>query len=412
MTDSLFDLNLVLETAKHKGTPFYIYNSKFIQDRILSLESAFNDQIDLYYAAKANPNFHMLSQIRQSCAGVDLSSGGELTQCLKAGFEPGQMSFAGPAKSDDELTLAIQNKIGFISIESLNELDRVQKISRRLNIEANTGLRINPKQVFKEFAIKMGGRASQFGIDEELAMTFFEKLKKCPNCRYAGIHIYSGTQCLKPQALLDNFNNTLEIVENITRQSGMEPCKINFGGGFGVPYHDGQDSFDFKTVCSEMAQAFKHFKSQFNLPKLSGIIELGRFITGEAGWFVTRVADKKVSRGKTYCLLDGGMNHHLPASGNFGQILRKNFKMLNLSNPTGEQSQVTFAGPLCTTIDIMAEKITINEPRINDIIAFENSGAYAFSASPLYFLSHPAPAEYLLENDKKLITIRESFQPF
>ncbi len=391
------------------GTPCYVYDMRFVRDRIRMLKNNLGDDIELYYAVKANPNTELLNMLSQETDGADISSGGELQLSLKGGFKAEYMSFAGPGKSDDELKEAIKHNIGSISIESINELKRIQKIAEELNTNANVSLRINPAQVFKEFAIKMGGRSSQFGIDEESCGEFFALLEKSSNCNFVGYHVYSGTQCLIPEALINNFKNTMKIVKTFIKGFGVVPQQINFGGGFGVPYYKEQSSLPAEDVSITLSKVFSDFKKKQNLPTLTGIIELGRFIMAEAGYYITQVVDKKNSRDTVYCVLNGGMNHHLAASGNFGQVIRKNFKIINLSNPDNKKSEfVTFVGPLCTTIDIMGSKVEIPQVTRGNYIGFMNSGAYALTASPLLFLSHPEPVEIMVygyDNVKKIPSV-------
>ncbi len=405
----LFQKNEISTICETYDTPFYIYDKSFIRNKIERLKHSLSQDIKLYYAVKANPNLHLLKEIRNWVDGVDISSGGELQQSLQAGFSPLDMSYAGPGKKDSELELAIREKIGLISIESLTELHRIEQIAARLGIQANVSLRINPVKVFREFAIKMGGRSSQFGIDEEQSDAFFKILKESPHCTFVGIHVYSGTQCLKAETLLDNFKNTMSITKEIVHKSGMEPAIINFGGGFGIPYYENQSSFDEQYVSSELNKMFTEFKKETGLTALKGIIELGRYLIADAGVYIAKIIDMKISRGKTYCILNGGMNHHLPASGNFGQVIRKNFKMVNISNPdTGNLEEITIVGPLCTTIDILGDRILMPKSTIGDYIAICNSGAYAYTASPLLFLSHNPPLEILYEENGETRVIRES----
>jgi len=398
-------INLI-KIAEEYGTPCYVYDMRFVRDRIRRLRNNLGNDIVLYYAVKANPNTEILTLLSQEADGVDISSGGEFGLSLQGGFKPENMSFAGPGKSDDELREVIKNNIGSISIESIHELKKIQKIAEELNTNANVSLRINPSQVFKEFAIKMGGRSSQFGIDEERCDEFFTLLGKSGNCNFIGYHVYSGTQCLIPEALINNFKNTMNIVKKFTGDFGYTPQQINFGGGFGVPYYKKQGSLPVQDVCDALSDVFADFKKELDLPKLTGIIELGRYIMAEAGYYIAQVVDKKNSRGTVYCVLNGGMNHHIAASGNFGQVIRKNFKILNISHPDNKKTEVvTFVGPLCTTIDIMGSKVEIPQVTIGDYIGFMNSGAYALTASPLKFLSHPEPVEIMVTDSDKVINI-------
>ncbi|MFO7891228.1 MAG: type III PLP-dependent enzyme [bacterium] len=391
------------EISEEYGTPIYVYDMRFVLNRIRSLKDYLGDEFELYYAVKANPNKDILTVLSQEADGVDISSGGELQQSLEGGFKPEHMSFAGPGKSINELEEAVKRNIGSISIESLQELKRIQSLAEEMKVQANVSLRINPAQVFKEFAIKMGGRSSQFGIDEEKCEEFFTLLERSSNCNFIGYHVYSGTQCLISEALLDNFKNTMDIVRRFTQKFNAVPRQINFGGGFGVPYYKKQSHLAAEEVCRSLSTLFSDFKKDLDLPRLIGVLELGRYIIAEAGYYITQVVDKKISRKKVYCVLNGGMNHHLAASGNFGQVIRKNFRIINISNPNDKKFEtVTLVGPLCTTIDVMGDKVEIPRVNIGDYLGFLNSGAYAFTASPLLFLSHPQPGEIMVDDSNQV----------
>jgi len=380
--------------------PFFLYDSRMVEGRILRMREFLGGGLRLYYAVKANPNPELLKLLARWTDGADVSSSGELKSALDAGFGPQAISFAGPGKTDAELSLAVRQRIGSISIESVNELRRADRAAGEAGETANVSLRINPARLVKEFAIKMGGKSSQFGIDEERIGEFFEALSACAHCRFSGIHVYSGTQCLDAGALVDNFRNTLELVRAAVRDFGAVPRTVNFGGGFGVPYHERQAGLDADSVCRSIRGAFDDFRKEAPFAGAAGILELGRFLVAEAGVYAARIVDAKTSRGRTYCVLEGGMNHHLAASGNFGQVIRKNFIIRNLSKPeSGPREEVTLVGPLCTSIDLMGDRVLVSKPEIGDWIGFLNSGAYAFTASPMLFLSHDFAREWVVGPD-------------
>lgn len=388
------------EFLKTADRPFYLYDLRRVERRILRLRELLGPDLRLYYAVKANPNPELLKWMARWTDGADVSSGGELKLALDAGFDPRSVSFAGPGKTDAEIRYAVRRRIGSISIESVNELLRAEKLAGESGETADVSLRINPVHLVKEFAIKMGGKSSQFGIDEERIGEFFGALKGCGHCRFAGVHVYAGTQCLDAAALADNFRNTIRLVRTTCRDFGVSAGRVNFGGGFGTAMHENQTALDEESVCRSIRASYNEFLREDGPAAGTGILELGRYLVAEAGIYAARILDIKASRGKTYCVIEGGMNHHLAAGGHFGQVIRKNFVVRNLSR-TGPASpdELTIVGPLCTSIDVMADRVRLAGPEIGDWIGFFNSGAYAFSASPLLFLSHGLPAEWLVEPD-------------
>lgn len=387
------------DIARQFGTPFYLYDLNDIYEKIQIIRDHFGDSIRLYYAIKANSNLELLKAMHGKVDGLDISSYGEMEQCLLAGYSPQQLSFAGPGKTFKELEKAIKSGIGIISVESLREMEDIRKLSLDLNRKVDIAIRVNPALLIKEFAIKMGGQATQFGIDEEKLGEAVNYLRQNENhFNFKGIHVYSGTQCLNEEALVKNVNNVLEIAKKLENEYDFECAWINLGGGFGVSYHDNQ-KLDINKIARDTRKAIEDYKlvAKGN-PTI--VFELGRYLVTEAGIYVTKVVSHKESRGKLYFVLDGGMNHYMAASGNFGQIIKKNFIVKNLSNPDGEIKSCNLVGPLCTTLDIMGRDVTVESPRVGDVIAFLNSGSYGFTSSPLFFLGHETPVELLATRDE------------
>jgi diaminopimelate decarboxylase len=404
---------ICLEDVAHQyGTPFYLYDLIDIYDKIQPIRDHFSDLIKLYYAIKANSNLEILKAIREKVDGLDISSYGEMEQCLLAGYSPKQLSFAGPGKTFEELNKTIEKNIGILSVESLRELGDVKKIALNRKKKVDIALRINPTLLIKEFAIKMGGQATQFGIDEEKLDEAVDYLRKNEgHFNFKGIHVYSGTQCMDETALIKNVNNVLGIAKRVEDKYDLECSWINLGGGFGVYYHDNQ-KLNIETIAEGVKKAIQNYK-RFTKGNPNFIFELGRYLVTEAGIYVTKVISHKESRGKLYFILDGGMNHHLAASGNFGQVIRKNFLVKNLSNPEGEIVNCNLVGPLCTTLDILGRDVAVESPKVGDIIVFLNSGSYGFTSSPLLFLGHETPLELLaFENDFRIVRDRKKLTDF
>lgn len=397
---------ICLEDIAHQyGTPFYLYDLDEIFEKIKDIRNAFGRNIKLYYAIKANSNLEILKAIREKVDGLDISSYGEMEQSLLAGYSPQQLSFAGPGKTYEELEKAIKSEVGIISVESLREMEDIKKISLSIHKEVNIALRINPTLLIKEFAIKMGGQATQFGIDEEKLDVAVAYLRENgSHFNFKGIHVYSGTQCLNEEALVRNVDNVLEIAKSLEDEYDLECAWINLGGGFGVSYHDSQ-KLSIETIAEGVKKAIQNY-NRFTKGNPNFIFELGRYLLTEAGIYVAKVISYKESRGKLYFVLDGGMNHHLAASGNFGQILKRNFMVKNLTNPNDKTVSCNLVGPLCTTLDILGRDIAVESPRVGDAIAFLNSGSYGFTSSPLLFLGHETPIE-LLVTDNQVRIIRD-----
>jgi diaminopimelate decarboxylase len=386
--------------AEKYGTPFYLYDLETVRAKIRSVREAFGDSLELLYAVKANPNGELLAAMRPLVDGVDIASAGELAYSLQAGYDPSTISFAGPGKTRAELSRSLEAGIGYISVESMRELVDIRELVLAGAPRASIMIRVNPQMLLKEFAVKMGGKASQFGIDEEELSSALGFVRSHTDIfTFKGIHIYAGTQCLNEEALARNLANTLTIASRVTTEHGMECHIINVGGGFGVSYYEQHPGLDLEKLASLFADEFERYrKTTGTNPRF--LLELGRYLVAEAGIYVARVVSEKQSRGEQFYVLDGGMNHHLAASGNLGATIRKNYVVRNLSRPTAPKQTCTLVGPLCTPLDLMGKGVSVEIPVIGDLIGFMNSGSYGYSASPLLFLGHGTPCELLSSGDE------------
>ncbi|MDR2429210.1 MAG: pyridoxal-dependent decarboxylase, exosortase A system-associated [Candidatus Margulisbacteria bacterium] len=373
--------------------PCYVYNLTEILARVDLLKNNLPENVRLYYAVKANSNLHLLKALRDKVDGLDISSGGEFEQAVLAGYAPQTFSFAGPGKTDTELELAVNSGCGSLSAESLDDLARVESVARKLGKTAFVSLRVNPAGLVEKFALKMGGKPTQFGIDEEA----LENLPELKQTQIIGLHVYAGTQCLDAAALAENLQNIFKLA----KKAGAPLRQINIGGGFGVDYYAGQEPLDIATVCQDLSREAKKW------PQTKIILELGRYLVAAAGDYLCPVVNIKKSRGKTFVIVDGGLHQNISATGNLGQIIRKNYKITNLTNPQGELQKVEITGCLCTPLDTLAVNLELPTPRQGDVLCVHNSGAYGYTASPLLFLGHPTPPEYLLQ-DEKITLIRGS----
>nr|CRH07653.1 putative diaminopimelate decarboxylase [Candidatus Magnetococcus massalia] len=396
-------------------TPCYLYDLAAIEARAQAIQRALGAELDLYYAIKANPAMGLLRAMQPMVDGVDLSSERELQRALKAGYGAGKMSFAGPGKSDEALAQAVEAEIGSISVESLGELKRLAQQARQLGKTARITIRFNPAVNFPGYAIRMGGRASAFGVDElqlpELLHWIASEGQGA--VELVGLHAFTGTQCMKPETLRENFNHTMQVAVRIAEEHGVRFTRLNFGGGLGIPYQAGQEPIDGDGVLHQLAEDFATWKRAHPaMAAVRGIVELGRYLVGEAGWYVTTVVDCKRSREEAFAILDGGMHHHLAASGNFGQVIRRNFPLQHLTAKADRPvEKVTLNGPLCTSLDLMADRAELPQVQVGDRIAILSSGAYGLTASSLLFLSHATPYEYLLRPDGTLQLLRQSVDP-
>jgi diaminopimelate decarboxylase len=388
-----------VKIANRFGTPIYVYDFDAIQERICTLKSLLHKDIRIFYAVKANPNVHLLASLKPFIDGLDISSSGEFKLALDAGYRGRSLSFAGPGKAEQEMAFALKHNCGSISVESVDELDQLIQVAQTSvkKSKANISVRVNPVQEIKEYAIKMGGGASPFGIDEENLADAIAHIKANQDLlQFIGIHVYAGTQCLSVEGLRQNIRNVLDIANAAVRRHGAMIKRINFGGGFGIPYFSNERDFDLERYARLIQADIEAFETEFS-HSIEYVIELGRYIVGPFGYYLSKVLATKESRGRKFIILDGGIHHNLPVSGQFGQIIKRNHEIINITNPQGPEETVDIAGCLCTPLDRLANHITLPKPEVGHVLMFKNCGAYGLTASPLLFLGHDTPSEILIK---------------
>ncbi|MBA2442031.1 MAG: type III PLP-dependent enzyme [Rubrobacter sp.] len=382
--------------AERHGTPFYLYSGEMIVDRVRRVRETLGTEVS--FSVKANPNLAVCQLIaRQHEAGAEVASSGELVVARAAGFPPEEIVFAGPGKTDDELRRAVEEGIFAVNVESPNEVERLAAIAEEMGRTVGVGLRINPSAQLMGSGMRMGGTVGQFGMDQEDLETVVRRTAAHKSLILRGVHVYTATQVFEVEPLLEHCRNILEIALEAADHAGRPLEMIDFGGGFGVPYFEKMQEFDLEGFGAGFRELLAAYRED---PRLAGcrfIFELGRYLVADAGVYVTRVVDVKEVRGKTFAVTDGGMNHHLTATGNMGQVFRKAYPILNLTRMEGVPGEdgVALAGPCCTPLDKFGDNIPLAEPRVGDLVGVFYSGAYGYSASNLGFLSHPSPAELL-----------------
>ncbi len=384
-------------TAIAGQTPVYIYDRQQITQRVKTLRTVLPEQIQLHYAIKANPMPAVVQHLATLVDGLDIASHGELLSALNCGMKPSEISFAGPGKSSTELGAAIAAGI-VINVESENELQRIHDIGEQLGITPGIALRVNPDFELKSSGMKMSGGPKQFGIDAEKIPEVLHRLSNL-SIQFEGLHIFCGSQNLRSEAIIDAHNKTFELADRLLADSPFASCRfINIGGGFGIPYFPGDTPLDIQAIADNLQLLLEQYP-QFSQQQI--IIELGRYLVGEAGVYISQIIDKKDSRGIHYLITDGGLNHHLSNSGNFGQVIRKNYpvrisKQRKTEDAEQKLKKVTIVGPLCTPLDTLADKMLLPDADIGDYVVILQSGAYGKTASPEHFLSHNSVKELLL----------------
>ncbi|PZO19651.1 MAG: pyridoxal-dependent decarboxylase, exosortase A system-associated [Burkholderiales bacterium] len=374
-------------------TPFYAYDRARLAARVAAVRAALPGGIGLHYAVKANPMPALVGFMRGLVDGLDVASAGEMAVALDAGANPLHVSFAGPGKRDVELVQAVASGV-LVNIESMREVGLLASACERLGLPARVAVRINPDFEIRGAGMRMGGGAKPFGVDTEQVPAVLKAIGHA-GLQFEGFHLYPGSQNLKGALIAQGLLQSHELVLRLADDAPTPVKHVNLGGGWGIPYFPGEQALDLAPVSDALAAIQQRMASE--LPGAQAVLELGRYLVGEAGIYVARVLDRKLSRGQVFLVTDGGMHHHLAASGNFGQVIRRNYPVV-IGNrmDTVAREVASVVGPLCTPLDVLAERTELAPSEPGDLVVVFQSGAYGPSASPQAFLGHPRCAEVLV----------------
>lgn len=374
-------------------TPLFVYSREAIRRKMADLRAAMPERLAIHYAIKANSFAPILQEMLGLVDGFDIASGGELAMVTAAGIDPALVSFAGPGKRDPELEAAIAAG-ATLNLESENEARRALGIAELLGVTPRLAIRVNPDFELRGSGMKMGGGAKPFGIDADRVPALGRELIAA-GADWRGLHIFTGSQALSAEAIIEAQGNTLDLAARLTEAIGAPLKHCNMGGGFGIPYFAGDASLDIGAVGGALKQRFSSLPDA--IEKTEFCIELGRYLVGEAGVYLARIVDRKESHGEIYLITDGGLHHQLAASGNFGTVVRRNYPVAIASRfnqaPVEEANVV---GCLCTPLDRLADKAHLPRADVGDIVAVFCAGAYGASASPAAFLAQGPAAEILV----------------
>ena len=385
----------VTRLAQRVGsTPFFAYDRSLLTQRVERLRAALPADLEISYAVKANPMPALVQHLSTVVDSLDVASGAEMRLALDTPLSSEMVSFAGPGKSVAELSQAVAAGV-VVEVESPLEMDRITAAGDELGIRPVVALRMNPDFEVKGSGMRMGGGAQQFGVDVEEAPRLLKEME-ARGLDLRGFHVFSGSQNLHAEILVEAQRRTVDLVLRMAGEMTAEPTYFNLGGGFGIPYYDKDRALDLDAVGRNLEDLMQS-RMRPAFPEARVLLELGRYIVGEAGVYVTRVVDRKESRGTTFLVVDGGMHHQLAASGNFGQVIRRNYPIaVGNRMSQGPLETVQVVGCLCTPLDLLGDKVELPRCDVGDLVVLFQAGAYGYTASPTAFLSHPAPLEVLV----------------
>jgi diaminopimelate decarboxylase len=376
------------------GTPFFAYDRRLLTARVELLRATLPPGISLSYAVKANPMPAVVQHLAGLVDSFDVASALEMRTALDTTVRPERVSFAGPGKTSAELTQAVAAGVT-IEMESETEAERVASIGAALGIRPRVAVRVNPDFEVKGSGMRMGGGPQQFGVDAERVPALLKDLAGA-DVEFLGFHVFAGSQNLRAEILCEAQRKTVELVLRLAEYAPEPVRYVNLGGGFGIPYFDKDTPLDLAAIGANLAELHQRVLLP-NLPEARVVVELGRYIVGECGVYVTRIIDRKVSRGRTFLVVDGGLHHQLAASGNFGQVIRRNYPVaIGTRMDTEPTETASVVGCLCTPLDMLGDNVSLPPARIGDLVVVFQAGAYGLTASPTAFLSHSAPVEVLV----------------
>jgi diaminopimelate decarboxylase len=374
-------------------TPFYAYERSHIGTRVALLRSELPPDVHLHYALKANPMPAVAQWLAGLVDGFDVASAGEMKVALDTGMAPGAISFAGPGKRSAELRSAVAAGV-LLHLESEDEMNRVVAVGDLLGMTPRVAVRVNPDFELKQAGMKMAGGARQFGVDAERVPAMLRRMARL-GLDFQGFHLFCGAQNLSAAAICEAQRACVLLGLELGEHAPAPVRVLNIGGGFGVPYFPGERALDLHAVAQGLYPLADLLRGEW--PETRLVLELGRYLVAEAGVYVCRVIERKQSHGQVFLITDGGLHHHLAASGNFGQVLRKNFPVAIGNRMAGDAREtVTVVGPLCTPLDLLADRMDLARAEPGDLVVVFQSGAYGLTASPTAFLGHPAPVEVLV----------------
>ncbi|MFW6374804.1 MAG: pyridoxal-dependent decarboxylase, exosortase A system-associated [Guyparkeria sp.] len=387
-------------SARVPQTPAYVYSRRCLDTAVNALRAVLPASIGIHYAIKANPFPPLVRHLADQVDGFDCASLAEMQLARDVAGQAHKLSIAGPAKSRAELRFAIEQDVT-INAESVGELERIAAESRSLARRARVALRVNPPFALKGSGMHMGGGARPFGIDSEAIPALLGQRERLAEggVDLVGLHLFAGSQSLDAEAIAATLAAWLDLLREWQQTAGFTPEELIIGPGLGVAYHPGDRPLDL----DGLAPAFARLAADLDaLGDASGRrivtrLEIGRFLVAGAGVYLTRVVDRKVSRGSTYLVCDGGMHHHLALSGNLGAVLRRNWPVVAVDRlDDGDNETVDIAGPLCTPLDVLGKNQPLPALAPGDWLGVLQSGAYGASASPAGFLSRHPATEYLI----------------
>jgi diaminopimelate decarboxylase len=399
-----------LALAERFGTPLYVYDLEAVTAQVDALTAVLPRGFRLAYAVKANPSLGIVSHLAGLGVGGDVASGGELATALRAGIAAERIVMTGPGKRDAELAAAVEVGVGTVTVESLGELMRLDRIAAAAGARVRVLLRsaVGPDGPLERVRLVGDGGAGKFGMDAEDLAEAARRAVRSPHLDPLGVHAFGASNVLDAAALADHVEQTVELGRRLAIEVGFGLRLVDVGGGLGIPYEPHERPLDVAGLGRRLAVLRARLRSDPVTRRAEVLLEPGRFLVGPAGAYVARVIDRKHVDGRDVVILDGGIHHLLrPALTGAAHRVRR---VGRGDNRGGELAPFTVAGPLCSGLDVLATDAMLESPEVGDLVAVLDVGAYGFTESMPYFLSHPVPAEVAVSRGRASL-LRPRLEP-
>ncbi|MDT9723955.1 type III PLP-dependent enzyme [Xylanibacillus composti] len=378
----------------------YLYDLAELRRHVKRVMACLPPGCEMFYAMKANANPRLLREIGAHVHGIETASIGEVRKA-RGIREDIPVLFGGPGKTDGELAEAIRLQVRHLHVESLHELRRVEHIAASLGRRASVLLRVNLRGALPAATLQMGGRPTQFGLDEQLIGQAAELLRGSAHVQVEGFHLHSVSNQLDAQAHLQLMEHYIAKVKEWSHAFNLPVRTVNVGGGIGVNYRDLDSPFEWEAFCEQLGKLLQEKGD----PAWKLVFECGRFLVAGCGAYAAEVLDVKENHGEVFAIVRGGTHHfRLPASWQHNHpfvIVARREWPYPFPRTGAVRRAVTIAGQLCTPKDVLARQVPVEEIRIGDVVLFRHAGAYGWEISHHEFLSHPHPEMICLEEDSE-----------
>lgn len=389
------------ETPRQLETPSYVYDLAEVRQAHQLLASVLPESAVLHYSLKANAHPRVLRTLAAAGCKAEVSSSGELSAAIDAGFAPGEILYTGPGKRDTDVASAVSGGVRVFSVDSPTGIKQLDKIGERYGVHLSALLRINDTDPPPGAGLAMTGGTSQFGADAHWVRERPDLFANRAHVDVAGLHLYMGSNLSQEDDLLATFEHALNIATEIQTCLARPLPVLDLGGGFGAPYARSGQLPTFPNLRDRLAEMLDRHRPGWQSGEQRIVFESGRYLVASCGTLLSRVLDVKFSHGKRVVVLDTGVNHLGGISG-LGFEDRVEPGLLSGCSDEGRATEALVVGPLCHPLDSWTRNGALADAAVGDVVAVPNVGAYGLVTGLTHFHGHPMPVEVVLDGDTEV----------